>query len=285
MMISWRSLFYFFTIHVLSTLYTLFESGCIVRHDPSLFLTFGLALCRNLLLMNGIRFLCQKKPRMDASQPVETYPYEFGFHFLGTTFLDSVAVHWITNVLRQQHPSFFQNKEIFSLLFLPRFILRSFVFEMIFDGFHYTMHRLFHVQPLLYQYFHKHHHQHHHPDVITTFYHHPIDLMATNLLPLYLTVQLCTGFITNLVEWRLLLFYKIYIEMCGHLGREISPTSGFTQCVWLPRILGIQLYSEDHEAHHSLNHGNYAKRFSFWDRCMGTYKPGLKRDRIKRKRS
>jgi len=255
-MVSLRSLSYFIAIHAISTSYTLLESVCLRDISASWVLTFVLALCRNLFLMNGIRMLCEKKPRIaPSSKPLETFPYEFVLNVLSTTFLDSVVVYGITESLRQRNPSFMDLGVIWSPLFLPRFIMRSFVFELVFDGFHYSMHRLFHVQPFLYRHFHKHHHRHHHPDLITTFYHHPIDLLVTTLVPLCITVRLCASILTNIVEWRLILFYKMYIEMCGHLGRHTFPTSGFTQCMWLPRLLRIQLYSEDHEAHHSLNHG------------------------------
>jgi len=36
--------------------------------------------------------------------------------------------------------------------------------------------------------------------------------------------------------------------------------SSFTQFIWLPKYLGIEMYSEDHALHHTDPNCNYAKK-------------------------
>ena len=50
----------------------------------------------------------------------------------------------------------------------------------------------------------------------------------------------------------------------------MRPTSSFPQCIWLPRLFNIELYTEDHDLHHSRNNCNYSKRFSLWDKIFKT---------------
>ena len=64
--------------------------------------------------------------------------------------------------------------------------------------------------------------------------------------------------------------YKAYVEAAGHAGRASRATS-FPQCVWLPRLLGVELRTADHDAHHLDGRRNFAKRFSLWDRAFGTF--------------
>ncbi len=70
--------------------------------------------------------------------------------------------------------------------------------------------------------------------------------------------------------YHMLLISKIYMELCGHSGKDIK-TGSFVQCIWLPRLLNIQLYTVDHDNHHSKNNCNYGKRFSLWDKVFNTY--------------
>jgi sterol desaturase/sphingolipid hydroxylase (fatty acid hydroxylase superfamily) len=73
------------------------------------------------------------------------------------------------------------------------------------------------------------------------------------------------------MSFHILTVYLTYQEIAGHLGKAMYPTSSFAQCIWLPRLLGIQLYTEDHDLHHLRLNCNYSKRFSIWDRLFRTY--------------
>ena len=153
------------------------------------------------------------------------------------------------------------------------FLIRLLVFELIFDFFHYTFHRLLHTVPFLYKYIHKKHHRFNYPSIIDTYYHNPLDILLTNSLPTLIAFYFIqfSNFQTHLV-----LVYKSFIEISGHCGKNIYPVSSFPLCIWLPRYFNIELYTEDHDLHHSINNYNYAKRFSIWDKIFKTYKSGKK---------
>jgi sterol desaturase/sphingolipid hydroxylase (fatty acid hydroxylase superfamily) len=153
----------------------------------------------------------------------------------------------------------------------------SFFFEIVFDFFHYSGHRILH-HPIIYRYFHKVHHRWLHPISITTFYQDPIDLVITNAIPTILAFYMIPR-ITNL-QFHWILMYKNFVEISGHCGRISYPTSCFPQCIWIPKILGIELYAEDHDIHHSLNNCNYSKRFSLWDKVFSTYR-GFHNEKVK----
>lgn len=152
------------------------------------------------------------------------------------------------------------------------FPLKSFVFEIVFDFGHYWMHRLAHYNRTICKY-----HNKHHKNVmltpIMTFYQDPFDLIISNFLPvlfaLVMTRNMCIYF--SSFEMCLLNCYKVIIEITGHSGKYSNPASSFLQFPWLPKLLNIELYSEDHATHHIILKGNYAKRFSLWDKVFGTY--------------
>jgi sterol desaturase/sphingolipid hydroxylase (fatty acid hydroxylase superfamily) len=68
------------------------------------------------------------------------------------------------------------------------------------------------------------------------------------------------------------MIYKTFIEVSGHLGKSIKGGS-FSQFVWLPKWLDIQMHSDDHYEHHVHSTCNFSKRFTLWDKIFGTYKP------------
>ena len=143
------------------------------------------------------------------------------------------------------------------------FIVRLFAFEICLDFFHYTAHRISHT----FYRFHKVHHHYPHPELINTYYHHPMDLIILDCIP-----TLLSFWIVPFNSPSLVLIYKSFIEISGHSGKYSAPSSCFPICVWLPRLLGIELYTEDHDLHHSENIINFSKRFSLWDRVFGTFK-------------
>ena len=150
------------------------------------------------------------------------------------------------------------------------FIPMSFMFEVVFDFFHYWVHRSLHYSALPW---HKAHHTYVHLTPAIAFYQDWADLILANVIPFFLAnriVQTVWGPLTAM-ELSLLLTYKIFVELSGHAGRRLRPSSSFPQCVWLPRALGIELYAEDHALHHTNPGCNFAKRFALWDKVFGTY--------------
>lgn len=155
------------------------------------------------------------------------------------------------------------------LMFFPI----MFLFELIFDFFHYWSHRLSH-SGILYKKIHKIHHKHRYPTPITTFYQHPLDVVLSNSIPSFFTFSILMYlFGINITYFQLSLIscWKTVIEIGGHLGKKVAPASSFPQFVWLGKWLGWELYIEDHDHHHEKFTCNYSKRFSLWDKFFGTY--------------
>jgi sterol desaturase/sphingolipid hydroxylase (fatty acid hydroxylase superfamily) len=150
---------------------------------------------------------------------------------------------------------------------LITFIPRSFFFELIFDLAHYTTHRLAHSIPIVYKAIHKEHHQNILITPFTTFHQNPVDLLLTNTLPLLFASQIVP---TSHLFICVMMWYKTLLEVGGHLGK-VTKANSFPQCIWLPRLLKIELKSEDHNLHHRNPMRNFSKRFSIWDKAFGTF--------------
>jgi sterol desaturase/sphingolipid hydroxylase (fatty acid hydroxylase superfamily) len=74
----------------------------------------------------------------------------------------------------------------------------------------------------------------------------------------------------SVYQFGTMLVYKEFIEISGHCGKWLKSGS-FVQFVWLPKLLGIQLFAQDHHLHHKLLRFNYSKRFALWDKVFNTY--------------
>lgn len=179
-------------------------------------------------------------------------------NLLRTTSMNTVTLY-CSSLLTQPYSSL--GTEL--LLFIPY----SFIFEIVFDFFHYSIHRTIHTLPWFYRHIHKYHHQQTRISVFTAFHQDVIDLFLTNTIPVLLTVSLCRPSTLFIFVWFL---YKSLEEIYGHLGK-VSSASSFPQCIWLPRLAGFELYAKDHERHHRNPNVNFSKRFSLWDKVFGTY--------------
>ena len=143
------------------------------------------------------------------------------------------------------------------------------MFEIIFDFGHYITHRLVHTK-YLYPYIHKTHHKYKEVLSIHAFHHNAMDLIITNSIPFITSSYILRNLMSNKLI-HLILVYKIFLEISGHSGR-ITNSSCFTQCILLPKLLGISLNVQDHDFHHLKTNCNYSKRFSLFDKLFGTYK-------------
>lgn len=198
--------------------------------------------------------------------PKESYRGEFHLHLVLAAAIESLTIYSYKSVLDNGTGDVMWDL----ILFVPI----SFMFEVIFDGFHYLTHLAMHRIPFFYKNFHKKHHKFRYPSAITSFYQHPVDILVTNTVPLVATVAMLSG-LTRFSFYMLCLvsMYKTYIEISGHTGKDFRHTSSFPQCIWLPRALGIELEVNDHDFHHSSSNGcNYSKRFTLWDKVFGTYR-------------
>jgi sterol desaturase/sphingolipid hydroxylase (fatty acid hydroxylase superfamily) len=267
-------------------LLSLFQYNSTLYYDDSnnliffLFL-FSIFLSRNYALLTFIYHGTKNKKdvhiEMGELLPKEEYKYEFHINVATATIVESVTHIFIkSNMfhLHLHHSIPFQDN--FFLYELISFIPLSFLFEVIFDFFHYCSHRLLHNQ-YIYKYLHKKHHKFKHPTLITTFYQDPFDLIITNSIPTILSLYV-VSFPVTYFQFHVITVYKIFIEISGHLGKNSYPTSSFPQFIWFPKLINIELYSEDHELHHSLNNCNYAKRFSLWDKIFQTYTPANQKE-------
>lgn len=221
---------------------------------------FGVFFGEIFVITSLLRLLNIDKPTIGNRKDVkENYFGELKMYVLKACIVKSLTHYYLLTEMTNNFNT------------LPFFILKSFLFEIIFDGLHYCVHRASHTYSFLYQ-FHKIHHKFIHPMAITTFYIHPIDLFLSYSVPLIITTKLLS---INRWEFYLITTYLTYIEIAGHLGKKMYPTSCFAQCIWLPRFFYIELYTEDHDLHHTHFNFNYAKRFSFWDKIFGTFKSGI----------
>ena len=190
-------------------------------------------------------------PHKEGRQPFNTQDFLITYSIETITYL--TALQLTTN-----------NTTILNdfLLFIPE----SFLYELIFDFFHYWMHRMMHM-PFFYARIHKKHHEYVFINSNTTFDHSVTDLLLTNFLPI-----ICASYIVRVSPFTLtmIFWFKTIIEVSGHTGKETS--SSFIQCIYLPKFLSIPLYSKDHLLHHMQPTVNFSKRFSIWDKIFGTYK-------------
>jgi hypothetical protein len=228
---------------------------------------FFLLIIRNYIFLYVVNKSSENKKRIcEEYKVVEHYPHEFDFHLIQAAFIDTIMYYSMVTYFYQ---TFFTQS--YSNTDFIYFIPLSFYYEVVFDFFFYWGHRYMHTNSYLYQTVHKHHHIYSHPIAILTFYQKPTEIIATILTPTILTVLLCPRM--TLFEFNIIRSYMMFIEMAGHKGCYSFPIPGFPQFIWLPRFLRINLYTEDHDLHHSHNNCNYSKRFSLWDKAFGTYIP------------
>lgn len=261
-MISFNSLKNFLFINLSLIGISLFEYWI----SDSNIMIFNSKLLRNFILLNAVDYITKNNNLIESNrriEPKEEFPYEFNLFFISSTLIEG-----LTHIFIKE--KFYSNVNTLEIIDdLKSFIPVSFIFEIIFDLFHYTTHLILHNNLYLYRNIHKIHHKFKYPNSITTFYHHPLDLLFTNSLPVIITI-ICMPIKPTYFQFILLSTFKTIIEISGHSGKIIK-SSCFPQFIWLPKFLNIELRIEDHDLHHSMNNCNYSKRFSLWDKIFRTY--------------
>ena len=180
-------------------------------------------LVKNELLVNLVKIFVQKHPDIHNNNRIhakEKYKFEFQINLIINSFIE---VFYGLTIFNLHFSNDYSNIDIIDCIIW--FIPLSFFFEIIFDFFHYWTHRMIHEYPLLYKYIHKKHHLHNNPNVYTSFYQDPLDLLITNFVPTLLTFYIVNSY-TNISYdiWRIINTYKVYIEICGHSGKDIKKT-------------------------------------------------------------
>jgi sterol desaturase/sphingolipid hydroxylase (fatty acid hydroxylase superfamily) len=265
--ISLRSIKNFVVTNVSLVTVGLIEYGYTLIAD-SVTSMYLFVVARNYALYNMIEYSAQEKEPITGNGTIAKAELK-GFH---TSLWSTSAIETGTLILSM---GLFVVDSQSTLNELVCLIPVSFVYEVFFDLFFYVTHRGLHAIPSLYQRLHKVHHEFSHINPTITFYQHPVDLVITHMVPTLISLWIMSsmGMPVTALQFNCIAIYIKYTEIAGHLGKAVAPTSCFPQCIWLPRALGIELYSEDHYLHHSLNNCNYSKRFSLWDRLGGTYHP------------
>jgi sterol desaturase/sphingolipid hydroxylase (fatty acid hydroxylase superfamily) len=226
-------------------------------------------LFKNIILVKSLTHAIDKyreKHSISFVPPVENYPHEFNIQLAKISFLEYVPYQMIKNVFKFSE---FDKSEL--LYFIPV----SFVFEIIFDFFHYWTHRIVHSMKTIYKATHKMHHRNIALIPISTFIQDPFDLAITNFFPNMMTLLIFNMLNINISTfiYMCITMYKSYIEIAGHCGIENTRSCSFPQFIWLPKMLGIELYSKNHHKHHTHLNVNFSKRFNLWDRVFGTWCP------------
>jgi len=230
----------------------------------SFWVGFLFTLGKTFVLIFGIEYNTRHKAPICTDVIIrENYPWELNWHVVQTVSIEYLLV---TSLFSQS--SYWFGPETALTTDLLWFIPTAFAFELVFDFFHYWAHRGIHESPWLYRHVHKKHHSHRNVNCQVTFYEEPSELVLTNVLPTVVTLMILPPM--SKFMFSLILIYKEYIEICGHVGKKCYPSSSFPQCIWLPKWFGIELYSEDHFNHHYHLTCNYAKRFALWDQLFGT---------------
>lgn len=226
--------------------------------------TFIAFLLRNFLLLSFVEVLVNKRPML-ASNSLSSSPSP------NIVIMEVAQASLLENITYLCIPHQNTTRYLFDILC---FIPLSFIFEVAFDFFHYWTHRICHMHPWLYRQTHKKHHEHCLVSPHTTYHQHYLDIILTNSIPFILTYWM---FPFKLSSWQLhmMLVYKTFVEISGHCGRVLYPASSFPQFIWLPRVLGVSLYAEDHHIHHTKIMFNFGKRFSLWDKLFNTYHCGF----------
>ena len=272
-MISYNSMKNFFYINTLILSISLFEFNTInyiTNQYIQFFLILFIFLSRNYAMVQFINYSLKHKESINPSfskieDYKEDYPNDFNIHLLSSTTVEAITYTLIKNAFYNNATIAISYNDI--LLFIPK----SFIFELIFDFFHYWTHRILHTNKFLYTYIHKKHHKFNYPIPILTFYHNPLDLIITNSIPQMFTLIIFPHI--SFFQFNIILTYKSLIEISGHSSKKLYPSGSFSQFIWLPKLLNISLYTEDHTLHHSHNIYNFSKRFSIWDKLFETYKP------------
>lgn len=275
-MISNKSAHAFIYINGALLMLGLFQYYCMLlfytAHVLGLGVCFIVCLQKNYVLLYAVNNATKYKPTIHDSNPLPSV-INNTLH-LHLNVISSAAIECLTHicmVTTYYASTYSQSMVVKDIVY---FIPMSFAFELVFDFFHYTTHRLLH-HPCVYKYFHKKHHTYTSLIPIMAFYQDPVDILVTNSLPMLATMylfQLHPWTAISYVQLHWILVYKTYIEICGHSGTKSYPTSSFPQFIWLPKWLSIELYTEIHDLHHSANNCNYSKRFSIWDKAFGTFK-------------
>lgn len=256
--LSLKSIKIYFIINGVLCLLSVIQNIILTSNLLNVFISFLIGiLFRNYVLLG---FMSKNKKTVIKEDHKNYNLWKYHKHVIIGSFIESCTL-----LVSLQLITFRKMDLLYDMI---TFIPLSFIFEIILDFFHYWFHRLLHHN---YFYFiHKQHHSEINPRPIVNFYQHPLETIIAIEIPSLITLSIIPNI--SFFVCILLFTYKMYIELAGHAGVISKPSCSFPQCVIIPKTLSIELYTEDHHLHHSINKYNYSKRFKFWDKVFGTYR-------------
>ena len=271
MNISKKSILTFFNVNTILVSisfikYIIFKNTLKFQQINIFLIMYLTYIVRNYLLFFLLTITSQRKQfvSIENNENKSNYKIENHLYLYSNTFFDVIITFiFYKNIVEKDQLNILK-----SLLY---FIPKSLLFEIILDLFHYWSHRFFHLNKYLYKNIHKTHHKYKNPVLINAFCFNYLDILFTVTIPIIIILKIIP-FNISLFEYIMISVYKQYTELAGHSGKRFSPASCFPQCIWIPRLLKIELYAEDHDIHHKLSIYNFSKRFSLWDKIFGTYK-------------
>ena len=258
-MVSFKSIQMCFAVNTIVLGFAAAHYAFLESVQYNLTLTILSIYLKNYMIVESLHGILQKRPYIFYKDIPRLQKFSIK-HFVSTYGVEALS---FLLCLTMSAPSTSPFTEY--ALFIPR----SFIFELIFDFFHYWTHRFGHSHPLIYNYIHKGHHNGPLINAYDTFQHTLPDIILTNALPILLTMYL---FPLSRFTLTLLFWFKTIVEVSGHTGKDT--TSSFIQFIYLPQWLGIDIYTRDHGLHHYNPRVNFSKRFSIWDKVFGSFKSG-----------
>ena len=116
---------------------------------------------------------------------------------------------------------------------------------------------------------HKLHHRHTHDlSLLSSLQMSSADVLITHTLPVLGALSM-VPFASGL-ELGVAKTYLLFQELYGHAGVQHRGRN-FGPAPWLVSWLDIELRAEDHQRHHIQASCNFSKRFSLWDKLLGTF--------------
>lgn len=134
---------------------------------------------------------------------------------------------------------------------------------MLYDMFHYWLHRVFHRIPLLWR-AHRVHHSDPDVDLVTELKHHPLEGLVSALLSIAVIVAL--GLHPVAIILRAILAQGVSLMSHANIRLPVRVDSTLRLVIITPAMHRIH-----HSSYQPETDSNYGTFFSFWDRLFGTY--------------
>lgn len=226
---------------------------------------------QSIIYICGIDLLLSKYLRIQNDKPSEYTLWDY-YHIIQSQAVIVLGWYFLEPLMLPDNIYYLWQYMTIFLVTLPY----MFMFDVIFDFFHYWFHRGLHAHPILFNKIHKHHHIHKNPSSIHAFYQHPLDPLITNVIPMYLTFFILPAL--SKYQWCIITQNRLIVEIIGHSGKDIRTKFNIKYFFLEPYFQNIKLDIHDHDRHHSHFHCNYSKRLSLWDKLFNTYSKGEQKE-------